>query len=151
MVDIAIGAPQPPILRIGPEIGTHVGIYKGLQIDAQRVAEGTDHDIGAHTFCALDVTVRETEDAVGRVITQRHTDLAPRRADKALRVGERHCLARHTESKHRAQKGAPRRPKREDGLLHQIRFAQKKTTGSACWRNRSFLKAVSALGERSSP
>src|SRR3546814_14066319 len=47
MIDIAIGAPQLPILRIGSKIGTHVGVSKGLQVGAERIAEGAAHDVGA--------------------------------------------------------------------------------------------------------
>src|SRR3546814_10074283 len=41
VVDVAIGAPELPILRISSKIGTHVGIYKGLQIHAERSEEHT--------------------------------------------------------------------------------------------------------------
>src|SRR3546814_2390330 len=72
MIDIAIGAPQLPILRIGSKIGTHVGVYKGLQVGAERIAEGADHDVGAHALRAVDIAVREAEDAIsGR--SEEHT------------------------------------------------------------------------------
>src|SRR3546814_15752213 len=78
MIEIAIGAPQLPILRIGSKIGTHVGVYKGLQVGAERIAEGADHDVGAHALRAVDIAVREAEDAISGVIGQRHADLPPR-------------------------------------------------------------------------
>src|SRR3546814_17879498 len=72
VVDVAIGAPELPILRISSKIGTHVGIYKGLQIHAERIAKGADDDVGAHALRAVDIAVREAQPAIGGSLGQRH-------------------------------------------------------------------------------
>ncbi len=107
VIDVAIGASEAPVFRVGPKIGLHVGVYKGLQVDAERIAERADHDVGADALGAVDVAVGKAQHAVGGVIGQRDPDLPPRRTHHPLRMGERHRFARHAECEHRAEKGAP--------------------------------------------
>ena len=147
VVDIAVGATEPPILGIGAKIGAHVGVDQRLKVERQRIAKGADHDIGAHALDAVDVAVRKGQHRIGGVIAQRDADLPARRRNEPLRMGRGHRLPREAErpkAQPRTDEGAPCRLER-GGRLDQFRFAQMKTTGSACWRNRSFLKAVSAL------
>src|SRR3546814_3699622 len=75
-----------------------------LQVGAERIAEGADHDVGAHALRAVDIAVREAEDAISGVIGQRHADLPPRRAHQALRIGCGHRGAGQSKRQRRADK-----------------------------------------------
>jgi len=67
VVDIAVGTPQSPVVRIGAEMAPHVFVHQHLQIDVQ-LPVGANDDIGAHAAQRGHVAAGIPDLHIGRVI-----------------------------------------------------------------------------------
>lgn len=85
VVDIRIGAFQPPAVRVGGKIRFHVLVNQLLQVYAL-LPQCANHYIGAHTFCYRHIAHRIIQRSIGGVVAHGLADLAAGGADDGRRL-----------------------------------------------------------------
>ena len=82
VVDVGVGACEPPAAGVVAKRGAHVGIHERLQVEPEGVAVGADDDVGADAALARDVTAGKGKLDIGRVLNESDTDLRAGGGDK---------------------------------------------------------------------
>lgn len=88
MVDIAVGALEPPALRVEAEVRPHVLVDESLEIERVRGAKGADHHVGADPGFRRHVASRIIELPVGGIVAGGLAHLGSRGRDERRIGGE---------------------------------------------------------------
>ena len=91
MLGSGFGETPAALMRIGVPVGLDVFVDLPLQIDGARRAQRAHDHVGAHAAIGGDIAAGIGEASVGRIVVNRHADLAARGGDdvRIAAVGER--------------------------------------------------------------
>jgi hypothetical protein len=84
MINMGIGARQPPTARIKAKVGAHVLVHELLEIHTKRLTISAYHDIGADSALGWHIPTGIGDADVSRIVDGCHSYLAAGRDKQAL-------------------------------------------------------------------